>query len=183
MAVTAQQLYEQTLVLRSQIGDEAAFAELLALHGPRVLLFIQRLLQNMPDQVADVSQEVWLAIYRGLPKLQDAARFTPWALRIARDRVYREYRRRKLPTEPFDETMREVYLESNPGETTIAPETLQSSLDRLSPEHREAVVLRYFEDLSYEEIALKMGTSVGTVRSRIHYGKRALRTDLEGKST
>jgi DNA-directed RNA polymerase specialized sigma24 family protein len=101
MPVTPEALYEQTLVVRSQIGDEAAFQELLMLYVPRLLLFTQRMMQSSPEQIADVAQETWIAIYRALPRLLDASKFRPWAFRIARDRIYREYRRRKLPMQPM----------------------------------------------------------------------------------
>jgi len=90
MAVDPEQLYEQTLVIRSQIGDEAAFAELLKLYGPRLLVFTQRMMQNSAEQLADVTQEIWVAIFRGLPGLLDAGKFRSWAFRIARDRIYRD---------------------------------------------------------------------------------------------
>jgi RNA polymerase sigma-70 factor (ECF subfamily) len=59
-------------------------------------------------------------------------------------------------------------------------EELERGLNALSPEHCEALVLRYFEEMDYEEIALATGCSPGTVRSRIHYGKQALRKLLKG---
>lgn len=98
-----QPIYEQTLVLRAQLGDEAAFAELLALHGPHLLTFTRHMMQSSPEIVEDLAQEIWLAIYRGLPRLRDVGRFRAWAFRIARDRIYREYRRRKMPVQSLEE--------------------------------------------------------------------------------
>ncbi len=175
MTVTPEQLYEQTLVVRSQIGDESAFAALLDLYGPRLLLFTQRMMQSSPEQVADVTQEIWVAIFRGLPGLLDVSKFRPWAFRIARDRIYREYRRRKLPLQPVDETILENLPESDDRATAADLEELRHCLAAISPEHREVLVLRFFEEMSYEEIARVLGATIGTVRSRIHYGKRALR--------
>ena len=77
-----QQIYEQTLVLRGQLGDEAAFAELLTLHGPHLLQFTRNMMQSSPDLVDDLLQEIWLAIYKGLPRLRDVSRFRPWVFRI-----------------------------------------------------------------------------------------------------
>ena len=181
MAATPEALYEQTLVLRSQIGDEAAFTELLALYGPRLLLFTQRMMQSAPEQTADVAQEIWIAIYRALPRLLDVAKFRPWAFRIARDRIYREYRRRKLPVERLEDAQ----LENLPEVETdfaIDHEALRRCLDSISPEHREALMLRFFEDMSYEDIARVTSSSLGTVRSRIHYAKHALKKAWETKS-
>src|SRR4051812_42200769 len=69
MGATPEQLLEQTLVIRSQLGDETAFADLLRLNGPRLLSFTERMMSSCPGQIADVMQDTWIAIYRALPKL------------------------------------------------------------------------------------------------------------------
>ena len=183
MPVTPEALYEQTLVVRSQIGDETAFQELLKLYGPRLLLFTQRMMQSSPEQVADVIQEIWIAIYRALPRLLDVSKFRQWAFRIARDRIYREYRRRKLPLQPLDGAQLENLPEAVELNGGVDREELHRCLHTLSPEHREALMLRFFEEMSYEEIARVTDSSVGTVRSRIHYGKQALKKVWEGKTS
>jgi RNA polymerase sigma-70 factor (ECF subfamily) len=182
MSATPETLYEQTLVIRSQLGDEAAFEELLELHGPRLLLFTQRMLQSSPELVPDVTQEIWVAIYRSLPKLQDASKFRHWTFRIARDRIYREYRRRKLPRQMTDEEQVVEVPDSAELDATIDREALHLCLELLSPEHREALLLRFFEDMSYEDIARATNSSVGTVRSRIYYGKEAFKKVWKGKT-
>jgi len=182
MSATPETLYEQTLVLRSQLGDEAAFEELLALHGPRLLLFTQRMMQSSPESVADVTQEIWVAIYRALPRLQEVTKFRPWAFRIARDRIYREFRRRKWRAQPADDTQLADVPELLTLDAEIDREELQRCLELISPEQREALVLRFFEDLSYEDIARATDSSVGTVRSRIHYGKEAFKKAWKGRT-
>ena len=181
MSLSPEQLYEQMLVIRSQMGDEAAFAELLAEYGPRLLMFTRRMMQSSPNDVADLMQEIWIGIFRRLPGLRDAAKFRPWAFRIARDRIYREYRRRKLPAEPFAEAPCEEVADDGAGLAPAEREELHRCLHAITPEHREALVLRFLEDMSYEDIARVTGASVGTVRSRLYYGKRALRAAWEGK--
>jgi RNA polymerase sigma-70 factor, ECF subfamily len=179
-----QQIYEQTLVLRSQLGDEAAFAGLLTLHGPHLLQFTRNMMQSSPDLVDDLMQEIWLAIYKGLPGLRDVSRFRSWAFRIARDRIYREYRRRKMPGQSLDESQLDELPETEADESSLAidREELQRGLDTLSPEHREVLMLCFFEEMSYEEIARVTGITIGTVRSRVHYARHALRTALERKN-
>lgn len=177
MPVTPEQLLEQVLVLRSQLGDDAAFRELFTQHGPGLLRFIERMMQGSPDHAADLAQEIWVAIFRGLPALEDPAKFRPWSFRIARDRIFREYRRRKVIFQPIEEE----HLEAGAAVEETPPDTehLRQSLAHLSPGHREVLHLRFFEDMSYEEIARLLGSSVGTVRSRLHYAKRALKTALQ----
>ena len=181
MFATPETLYEQTLVIRSQLADDAAFEELLELYGPRLLLFTQRTLQSSPESVADVTQEIWVAIYRALPRLQDVSKFRPWAFRIARDCIFREYRRHRLPVRLVDEAAVVELPESAEQDCAVDLEELQRCLELISPEHREALVLRFFEEMSYEDIASATGCSVGTVRSRIHYGKEALKKAWKGK--
>lgn len=180
MSTTPQQIYEQTLVVRSQIGDEAAFQELLGLYGPRLFSFARRM-TGSTEHAEDLTQEIWVAIYRGLPSLLDTGKFRPWAFRIARDRIYRDFRRRKLPVRSFEEIELEDLEETGQPDPTIDLEELHLCLGTLSPEHRETLVLRYFEDMDYEEIARVTGNTLGTVRSRIHYAKRALRRALKEK--
>lgn len=176
-----QQIYEQTLVLRSQIGDELAFQELLSLHGPHLLLFMRKMMQTSPHLVDDITQEIWLAIYKGLPGLLDVSKFRPWAFRIARDRIYREYRRHKVSMEPLEENCVEDLVERVEVKATVDVEELHRGLDAISAVHREVLVLCFLEEMSYEEIAGVTGTTLGTVRSRIHYAKRALKSALERK--
>jgi RNA polymerase sigma-70 factor (ECF subfamily) len=176
---STQQLYEQMLVLRSQIGDETAFEELVKLYGPHLLLFTRKMLASAQDQIEDVTQETWLSIYRGLPKLRDASKFRPWAFRIARDRIYREYRRRKLPVTTVDDNVSAEIPETTDATFGIDLESVQSGLALIPPEQRETLVLRFFEEISYEDIARVTNCTIGTVRSRIHYGKRALKEALE----
>jgi RNA polymerase sigma-70 factor, ECF subfamily len=112
----------------------------------------------------------------------DVSKFRPWTFRIARDQIFREYRRRRRPVHTVDEAQlaeAAVHAELDSG---IDREAVLRCLELLSPEHREALVLRYFEELSYEEIAAITGNSVGTVRSRIHYGKAALKQAWNGNS-
>ena len=183
MSAKIQQLYEQTLVIRSQVGDELAFQELLTLYGPHLLHFTRKMMQTSSHLVEDITQEIWLAIYKGLPGLLDAGKFRPWAFRIARDRIYREYRRRKLAVEPLDESHVEDLTAAGEVDASVDVEELQCGLGGLSPQHREVLMLCFFEEMSYEEIASVTGSTLGTVRSRIHYAKRALRNALERKTS
>lgn len=180
MPVSPESLHEQMLVIRSQIGDEQAFRELMEIYGPRLLHFAERMLNSSPDRVPDVVQEIWISIYRCLPRLDETAKFRAWTFRIARDRIYLEYRRRKMPLVSIqEEDFVEIPTAAAP-EPGIDQEEMQRCLESISPSHREVLVLRFFEDMSYEDIASIMSCSVGTVRSRIHYAKNAVKKIWEG---
>lgn len=167
-----QQAYELTLVLRSQLRDEAAFEELFGLYSPRVRFYVSKMLGDRQSQIDDVLQDVWTTVFRSLPRLRDGGAFHAWLFRIARARVAREFRRAR--TAPFEamETCTEPAAEPD---STVDLEALHEQLEQLSPEHREALVLRFIEEMSYDEIGRVTSQPPGTVRSRIHYAKRALR--------
>ena len=80
----------------------------------------------------------------------------------------------------FNETEVEQVPERDGADAPVDREELRRCLESLSPEHREALLLRFFEDMSYEEIARVTDSGLGTVRSRIHYGKQALKKAWEG---
>ena len=180
MANNLEQAYELTLVVRSQIGDDNAFAELLRKYSPRLRFYVSKMLGEKHQSADDLVQEIWLNVFRALPKLNDAGAFRAWLFRIARDRICREFRRARVDFTPLDEQHLETATTA-PDET-LDSEAVHLQLDHLSPEHREALMLRFMEDMSYDEIARVTGSTLGTVRSRIHYAKRALRRAFEEKN-
>jgi len=169
-----EQAYELTLVLRSQMGDEAAFAELFRKYSPRLRFYVVKMLGDRQSHADDVLQEIWTSVFRALPKLNEGAAFRAWLFRITRARVCREFRQARMDSiDAFEESQIEVATAE--VESAVDVEAVQQQLAGLSPEHREALLLRFMEEMTYDEIALVTGQSPGTVRSRIHYAKRALR--------
>jgi RNA polymerase sigma-70 factor, ECF subfamily len=171
-------LYLRLLVIRCQAGDPNALEELIAIHHPRLRSFLHKML---PAHTDDLLQDVWIDVFHDLPRLTEPASFLPWLYRIARNRVYRTLRR----CEPV---MEDIYLaaDESTDEDTFTPEdaaAVHAALDRLTPEHREVLFLRFMEDMSYEDIARVTGQPLGTVRSRIHHAKRNLRTLIEQQGT
>lgn len=179
MANNIEQAYELTLVVRSQIGDETAFEELLRLYSPRLRFYVSKMLGEKHESADDLLQEIWLGVFRALPKLNDAAAFHAWLFRIARARVCREFRGRRVHFDSLDQLDSMLQEERT---DVLDAEALRLRLDALSVEHREALMLRFIEDMSYEEIARVTSSTLGTVRSRIHYAKRALRRAIEDKT-
>lgn len=171
---TVDRLYERLLVLRCQAGDGVAFEELVDRCSPRVSNFLRQMLGDA-HAADDALQEVWLDVFRGLGRLRELGSFVPWLYRIARDRAYRALRRRGLTLRPLEET--DIPLPEREDEER--PDLLNQSLDLLPYEQREVVLLRFMERMPYDQIAAAVGCGIGTVRSRLHYAKRALRRDLE----
>jgi RNA polymerase sigma-70 factor (ECF subfamily) len=178
MTDTADRLYERVLVLRCQAGDEAAFAELVARYQPRLRYYLRKMLRDMQG-AEDALQDVWLDVFRAVSRLADAGAFRAWLYRIARDRASRQLRKHRPPHQRLGEV---DPIDGRTEESHFTPEDvgrIHAALDQLGAEHREALVFRYVEAMTYEEIARVVGCQVGTVRSRLHYAKRALRSVLE----
>lgn len=177
MTHPADHLYERLLVLRSQAGDEAALAELVERYSPRLRYFLRKMLSSA-DGAEDALQDVWLDVLRHLPRLAQPQALRAWLYRIARDRAFR--RLRAVGREPvqLDETH---LVAEQPDEGTFSEEDaaqIHAALDDLPAHQREVLVLRFVEDMSYEEIARVIGCELGTVRSRLHYAKQTLREHL-----
>jgi len=179
MTNSADRLHERVLVLRCQGGDEAAFEELVGNYSQRLRYYLRKMLRD-GDRAEDILQDVWLQVLRGLARLADPGAFPAWLYRIARDRVYRELRERRSPLRLVEEM--DFAAETGDDLRSEDAESIHAALDRLAPEHREVLVLRFLEDMTYEDIAGVTGCPVGTVRSRIHYAKRALLSALERTS-
>jgi RNA polymerase sigma-70 factor, ECF subfamily len=176
----ADRLYERVLVVRAQAGDPAAFAELTRRYHPRLRYFLRKLAAR-PDAADDLLQDVWFDAYRGLPRLAEPGAFAPWLYRIARARVGRSLRGRRPAPDPLPDPA-PAGPADDPAFGPDEVEQVHAALDRLTPAHREVLVLRFVEDMSYEDIARATGCTPGTVRSRLHYAKRALRGVIEGEN-
>lgn len=179
MTDDARRVYDRLLVVRCQVGDAEAFREVVEAYGPRLRYYLRKTL-GAPAEVEDVLQDVWFDVVRGLARLADPAAFPAWLYRVARDRAFRRLRRRREPAQFADEA--DVAEESADDFSAEDAERVHAALDALPPEHREVLVLRFLEEMPYESIAEVTGCRVGTVRSRLHYAKRALRRILESES-
>lgn len=171
-------LYQRLLVLRCQTGDEAAFSELCQRYSPPLRYYLRKMLGQRAGEADDLLQDVWLDVFKHLPRLADPAAFPAWIYRIARDRALRHLRKRW----PGASTLVEEAVAEESAEPEFTAEDsrrVHAALDELPPEHREVLLLRFLEELSYDEIARVIELPLGTVRSRIHYAKRALKQILE----
>jgi RNA polymerase sigma-70 factor (ECF subfamily) len=177
MTDTPYHLRERILVSRCQAGDERAFEEIVSTYGPRLRYYLLKQLGS-PEATDDVLQEVWLDVYRGIVRLRQPDAFRAWIYRIARDRAFRVLRRAGVPRQFADEAdLAEAEVEDGIFSAEDA-QRVHAALDRLSPSHREVLLLRFIEDLPYDDIAQITGCPTGTVKSRIHHAKRLLRQEM-----
>jgi RNA polymerase sigma-70 factor (ECF subfamily) len=175
----ADRLYERLLVQRCQTGDGVAFEELVRRYAPRLRYYLRKMLADHAIETDDVLQDVWLSVFRDVPRLADAAAFPAWLYRVARNQALRQLRRSS-----FRDALVPVSddVPDDTGEDTFSAEEVDlvhAALDHLPGDQREVLVLRFVESMSYENIAAVLGCRVGTVRSRLHYAKRALRQVLD----
>lgn len=159
-----------------------SWEEVARIHGRKIYNFAYRLCGD-PDDAADLVQEVLLRVRRGLASYQPGS-FDGWLWRITRNAFIDEVRRRRRrPTTPLPESFDRWESPSSPGaDEQLASmrlgDDIQAALLDLPYEFREAVVMCDVVGLSYEEIAEAVSVPVGTVRSRIHRGRKALRSAL-----
>jgi len=171
---------EQRLwVARAVLGDEEAFRALVHRFTRPLAWFIQKL-GVAPSSVEDVLQNTWLAAWQSLIRLQDGGKFTPWLYGIARNKA------RQFMGSPRDKTTalneETVVVEENDHDDIFRDlylPHLSIALDRLSLIHREVLILRFLEDMAYEDISAVLAISLGTTKSRLHNAKQALRQQLE----
>ncbi len=174
------------LVERHRCGDLQAFDEVYSRFGEMVYNLALRLAGNR-EEAADLTQEIFLRIYRHLGSFGGRSTLKTWVFRIAinhcRDRLSRHYPpMQSIDADPEEGGVSLADPARGPEDLAVAADEgrrVTEGLSRISPVFREAVVLRDLEGLSYEEIAEVLGVRVGTVRSRIARGREHLRTLLE----
>lgn len=180
--LTLEQIREQVDVLGAQLGDDHAFVRLAERHHARLLHYVRRLVRDC-GTADDVLQETWVAAYRGLRRLRDPERLRPWLYGIARNQALNALRREERARLDCveDEVLEAIPDEAGDDLELRAEQAAQvhRCLDRISQPHAEVLVLCYVDGLSYEEIAAVIGCRLGTVRSRLHNAKRALREAME----
>ena len=180
---------EQDLIASARAGDQDAFAELVMLHADLVYGALRRFGLEAVD-ADEVTQEVFLRAWRGLPQFEERSRFSTWLYRIAFNEAQRRLSRRALPraTPPPEPDAPDPVaalpapLESGPEARALAGEferTLDAALGQLPTEWRAAVVLRDIEGLSTHDAAEVAGVGEAAFKSRLHRGRMALRALLE----
>ena len=171
-----QQLHERALVLRAQIGDRAAFHELVSVYQERLTYYVHRLVKDW-HQSRDILQQVWLDVFRTLGKLQSPAAFRVWLYRIAHDRVVTHIRHRIVDDDVIDQIAVDAIDAEhwNDLDALENAELVHFALDKLSDIHREIMTLRFLEEMDVKDIARVMQCSEGTAKSRLYYAKNAMR--------
>jgi RNA polymerase sigma-70 factor (ECF subfamily) len=175
----AWQAEERLIVLLAQQGDRDAFRRLVDLYDGRLLYFVRRILGGA-DGALDVLQSVWLEVHRKFAHLRSPDAFRTWLYRVAHDQAVTELRRKTRRPILFEEIPAcppDVAHEAEPVFDNA--ELVHAGLLGLSVDHRRVLTLHFLEGMPVEEIAEVVGCSAGTVKSRLHYAKAALRRRIE----
>jgi RNA polymerase sigma-70 factor (ECF subfamily) len=179
----ARQVLTEWLVLEAQRGSERAFRDLHDLWQPdfRRMAMVR---VDQPDAADDVLTEIWLAIARGLPRLEDPACFPRWAFQIVQRRAADWVRRRLLERRREDAAAADADLlapaammPNEPADDVLA---LREAISRLPADEQELLHLHYILDRSIREIADVLQLPVGTVKSRLFSTREHLRQQLKG---
>ena len=185
---------DEYLVERMREGDDSAFEEIVSLYWDRIYSRVLMLLKN-PQDAEEVTQDAFMRAHRGLAGFRGDSAFSTWLFQIATNLAHNRYwywcRRKRDVSISLDQTLghdadatlvdilpSEV---DDPGDETLINELagrVEECLPKLSRKHRDILYLRIKDNLSYEEIAQKLGIRVGTVKSRIARARESLRSKL-----
>ena len=174
--VKLQQAEERLVVTLAQTGDRDAFSSLIDLYDKRLFYFIRRIVGDTEESF-DVLQSVWLQVHRNLGGLSSPNAFRVWIYRIAHSKAVAELRRRTRRPIPVEniEHERPAAGADDDSEAFDNAELVHVALQDLSKDHARVLTLRFLEDMTTEDIAEVIDCNPGTVKSRLHYAKRALR--------
>jgi RNA polymerase sigma-70 factor (ECF subfamily) len=177
-----ERIREQILVLRAQRGGAEAFRALVDRYEHPLLYFIRRIVGRR-DRALDALQEVWLTVFRRIRGLRCPGAFRVWLYKIAHDKavdlVRRQYREEERQEEALEVRGENSVVANDEPALVENAELVHRALEALSLKHREVLTLRFLEDLSLEEIAHVLTCQLGTVKSRLHYAKQALRRKVK----
>jgi RNA polymerase sigma-70 factor, ECF subfamily len=177
---------ERKLVRRCLHGDDAAWEEIVQAYSRRIFGLCYRY-TGCREEAEDLTQEIFIRIYQNLRSFRSGTgSFRNWAMRLSRNLIIDRYRKSKrVPQFEGSQELEDMHLEDHarPGpqrriEQADASKIIGAALRALSPENKEAVILRDLHGMGYHEMAALLGISEGTVKSRINRGRMALARQL-----
>ena len=175
---------EHNLIQAARNGDQAAFGELVRQYQKRVFALAVRMCPT-PELAEEAAQEAFLAAWQGLPFFRGDSAFATWLYRLTSNAcvdLLRKENRHQGPSLDDETVSAEMPDPAPTPEKAVEQKELrgqiEAGLQTLSPEHREVLLLRQMQGLSYQEIGAALSLEEGTVKSRLSRAKRQLRTIL-----
>lgn len=183
---------DAALMLRVKQGDADAFAQLVAKYKQPVMNLLSRMLRD-PTEAEDLTQNVFLQVYRSAHRYQVSAKFSTWLFTIARNLCLNELRRRsRHPAESMDvmhpEREDQPLHQLEDKKTFSPPESLlhgelelkiEEAISALPENQRMAILMCRQDDLSYQEMSAILGCSLSATKSLIHRGRETLKDKLK----
>ena len=177
MTEQEQQIYAELLVIRCQQGDEEAFQLLVKRWQKPLLLFALRYLDQEAD-AWDAVQETWVAVIKGLSKLQSASLFVSWLFRILTNKCIDRIRHQQSEARQLEH----AHTTCDSSDLSNDSELLTRAIQRLSAKHRTLILLRFGHGLKIARIGAMLNMAEGTVKSKLHRALARLR-DMLGETT
>ena len=169
------------LIRQATKGSVESYNLLVSRWEKRIYNYLLRITANREDAL-DLTQDVFLKAYQNLRKLDDPARFAPWLYRIAHNEAYSMFRKRKPETDIEELEPESTGTSITVGGSSVFPIELSiavsGALDRLSPDQREAVVLKIYQGFKFEEMSEILSCPVSTVKSRLYTALELLKIEL-----
>jgi RNA polymerase sigma factor (sigma-70 family) len=173
---------DELLAIRCQLGERDAFDALIARWHEPLWRYLRRL-SNSDDAAADLAQDTWLKVLRGIANLREPASLRAWlfgiARRVAMDRLRRQYAR------PVDDDVALEDFAAQAADADVESDlaALETGMDSLPLREREALALFYLRELTIEQMAALLDIPAGTVKSRLFRARNLLRKQLTGDLT
>ncbi len=166
----------------AQTGSREAFAVLVERHALRIVRTCSRLVYN-DEQANELAQEVWVTVWENRSRYRPESAFMIWLITIARNRCRNELRRYRVVhqhaqaasvagTEPTAQQIDTILVEER-------RQRVHEALKQLPVAMQEALLMRYGEELRYDEMTSVLGAQGSTLRSRVHHGLKLLKRQLE----
>jgi len=177
---------DDELMALTRAGMRSAFATLVGRHAERVVRTCCRFV-NDPQLGSELAQDIWVLVWQGRDKYQADGSFIPWLVTVARNHCRNELRRAKIVVakDGIDTLAEDASPAAGALDSLLVEERrsrVRSALAQLPAQLREALLLRYAEELCYDEMTGVLGAGESTLRSRVHHGLKALKLKLEEES-
>ena len=167
-AKRTEQIYDELLVLKSQQGSKDSFGELVERWQKRLWHYALQM-TGSESAAWDVVQETWVAVIKGLSKLQDATLFSCWTFSILNKKCVDWVRRQQLQSQLNTRLATQIQNHTDKEQDSIEKsESLKAAIEKLPTGQRALLSLRYQQDFSINEIAEILAIPEGTVKSRLH---------------
>lgn len=184
---------DQDLVKRAKDGDQDAFSSLMTKYRDSIFYMVLKMVNSRND-AEDLAMESFAKAFNNLSRYDTKYAFSTWLFKIATNNCIDYIRKKKLSTHSIDEPIKtekgEIHSVNiktehpNPEQKVIKGErvvSVRAAVKRLKPKYRTLIELRYYEELSYDEIAEEMNLPLGTVKAQLYRAKDLLSNIMEGK--